>query len=716
MWINPALLAGLVTVAIPVVIHLMMRSRPRRMDFPALRFVEQSHRASAGRTRLKRLLLLALRAGMLAVFVLIMARPIDQRNVVAARRQVPAAAVFCFDNSPSMQYRRMGRSRLEAARQMAGRIAAMLPQESRMAVLDLTSDTASVSLSDAGGDVADLINRVAPSGRSESVAAMLRAAERLLERAGEDRREIYLFTDMAQTAWRGLDQGSLADYDRVPVYVMDVGVEENLNIALEGPQLSSPAVSRNATVAIAATVVCGERPAGRTVVLEIGGHILQRQPVELDEPAAAESIVFNEKMSRAGLVQGSVSLREADPLKVDNRRYFTLRVGAPPMVGVVQSEAGPAAPGSDAFAVWQALAPEGLRKKGLNTVAPELLSAADLSPQRLRSMEAVFLVDAAGITARGWQALDDFVAAGGTLIVLLGRDVAAELGDGKSSYGGPVARRLLGLSLGGVRQAPGGKAVEAPSYQDPALAAFDRGRGGNLAQVTAYRWVRLQPDPGTRTILALDGQPLLAGTTYRSGTVFTLATAPQRGWSNLASYRQANEFVVLLHSLLGAGRHEFAGRRHHSIGQPVTFSFPRSLGGLTALLTGPGLAGPVTRSISSSTATAIFPPLEEPGNYRIQVDSPAGRRRFGFSLNVDGGESVLKKRPPDGLEKIFSRGMFHAARDLEGLKYAETLVRRGRERTAQLIPILMAIMALELLVANRFYRQAGRKASGRPPA
>ena len=68
------------------------------------------------------------------------------------------------------------------------------------------------------------------------------------------------------------------------------------------------------------------------------------------------------------------------------------------------------------------------------------------------------------------------------------------------------------------------------------------------------------------------------------------------------------------------------------------------------------------------------------------------------------------------MEKIFAQGMFHTARDLEGLKYAETLVRRGRERTAQLIPILMAIIALELLVSNRFYRPSGRRPSGRIPA
>jgi len=49
--------------------------------------------------------------------------------------------------------------------------------------------------------------------------------------------------------------------------------------------------------------------------------------------------------------------------------------------------------------------------------------------------------------------------------------------------------------------------------------------------------------------------------------------------------------------------------------------------------------------------------------------------------------------------------MLHVARDLEGLKRAETLVRQGRELTAWLLPILMLAMVLELFLANRFYRR-----------
>ena len=200
MWIHPAMLAALVVAALPVIVHLVMRGRPRQMDFPALQFVRQSYLASAGRARLKRWLLLALRAATLALFVLILARPIDQSNVVVAHQRTSSAAVFCFDTSASMQYRHLGRSRLEAAQQLATRILAGLPSGSRTAVLTLATDPATVALSDDAGQIADEIRHVSPSNRTQSVAAMLRLAQQVLQGAGDDRREVYLFTDMADGA------------------------------------------------------------------------------------------------------------------------------------------------------------------------------------------------------------------------------------------------------------------------------------------------------------------------------------------------------------------------------------------------------------------------------------------------------------------------------------------------------------------------------------
>ena len=56
--------AGL--AVLPVIIHLLMRSKPRLVVFPALRFVKMMHNAHITRHRIKHLLLLLMRMAAIA--------------------------------------------------------------------------------------------------------------------------------------------------------------------------------------------------------------------------------------------------------------------------------------------------------------------------------------------------------------------------------------------------------------------------------------------------------------------------------------------------------------------------------------------------------------------------------------------------------------------------------------------------------------------------
>ena len=74
-WLHPALLFGLGIVAIPVLLHFLMRQKPRKLVFPALRLVQQQRRSNARRFRLRHLWLLLLRMAALAAIVFAIARP-----------------------------------------------------------------------------------------------------------------------------------------------------------------------------------------------------------------------------------------------------------------------------------------------------------------------------------------------------------------------------------------------------------------------------------------------------------------------------------------------------------------------------------------------------------------------------------------------------------------------------------------------------------------
>lgn len=74
-FVNPAVLAGLGLMMVPVLLHLLMRAKPKKVTFPALQLIQSRRKTNSRRMRLRHLGLLALRMGTLALFVIAVARP-----------------------------------------------------------------------------------------------------------------------------------------------------------------------------------------------------------------------------------------------------------------------------------------------------------------------------------------------------------------------------------------------------------------------------------------------------------------------------------------------------------------------------------------------------------------------------------------------------------------------------------------------------------------
>ncbi|NBW96195.1 MAG: hypothetical protein EBR28_05595 [Planctomycetia bacterium] len=144
-FLTPMLLAGTALVAVPVILHLVMRRKPVRHDFPALRFLRERAVANRRRLRLNHLLLLLLRMAALALVAGALARPTLRGAGWLAEGEGPVAAVLVFDTAPRMLLREGNRSRLDEAAEMARVLFAKLPPTSTVAVLDTSGGAATFS-------------------------------------------------------------------------------------------------------------------------------------------------------------------------------------------------------------------------------------------------------------------------------------------------------------------------------------------------------------------------------------------------------------------------------------------------------------------------------------------------------------------------------------------------------------------------------------------
>ncbi len=302
-FVNLSLLIGGLFTAIPIVLHLVMRQKPKQLTFPALQFLNQRRETNRRTLKLRHWLLLALRCLAVAVVVLALARPsvdstavagwlmsaglfvmlsvvvvcliisLVQRkgrlligilstacglllvalvtstignlrnspSVLLGDQQAPVAAALVIDSSPAMMYQFQNRTRLDAARETATWLIGQFPPDSDVAIVESRLEPAlfSVDLSAAR----KAVSRLNTDGNREPLSRAIQSALRLLTNSDKTRKEIYVFTDLTLSSWKD-DQSStlstaLDNARDVTVYVVDVGVEVPRNVSLGALQLSA---------------------------------------------------------------------------------------------------------------------------------------------------------------------------------------------------------------------------------------------------------------------------------------------------------------------------------------------------------------------------------------------------------------------------------------------------------------------------------------------
>src|ERR1700744_152027 len=112
---NAILLAGAALVGLPILLHLIMKQEPKRLSFPAFRFLKQKLKTNQRKLRLRHFILLALRMLIIALFCLALYQPTLKSERINLRGEQPIATVLVIDTTPSMGYTSNNKTRLAEA-------------------------------------------------------------------------------------------------------------------------------------------------------------------------------------------------------------------------------------------------------------------------------------------------------------------------------------------------------------------------------------------------------------------------------------------------------------------------------------------------------------------------------------------------------------------------------------------------------------------------
>jgi len=516
---HPALLAGALLFAVPLIIHLLNRQRHKKRPWAAMEFLLRAYQKQRNRLRNENLLLLLLRCLVPIVLALAIARPMLQSAAALFSGGGVVHHVMVLDGSYSMGLRPdNGPSPFDEARRMVGKLLDGFEQN--------TDRNDKVTLVFAGvrtrfvvrGDLdlaaarAGWLQLGKPEDAASDLDEALAQVADALEEANDAAAQVYVFTDLQKRALGdSLSEGAedapelaetlrdsidrIGKRDGAQLHVIDVGPLAGAkeggafdNTQITDLRLTDPAAVEKAPAEVIATLKNrGATTATCEVMLEVDGSEPMRKIVQVP-PGAEGEADFQLSFRTPGFHQVHASLVQ-DALSADDERFLTVEVRDRIRILLVDGKADTDPLKSYAY-LWRSMLdpdPDALPMFAVDVVDIITLLGGQCTP---KDYDVVVLADVERLNNRATTAITDALRGGTGVLCQFGERAEVE------SYNlhlhaageGPMPFRLL-PPIGG---APGSSTVRAPSIvtpEHPLLAEFEEDVYREILQaIPLWRW------------------------------------------------------------------------------------------------------------------------------------------------------------------------------------------------------------------------------------
>jgi hypothetical protein len=669
----PAMLWGLLGIAIPIVIHLFNRRRATVVEWGAMQFLEQSQRAQR-RITLTEILLMLGRMSVLALVALAVARPLigppagrpaegassPARSDPGAPAAEPRDIVLILDGSQSMA-RRTGESSarkrsVDWARRLLGRLApgssaAVLDARERVVpvVVPPSFDVAQVGKSLDGLQV--------PLGGSDLPAALADAL-RILESTRNARRDIVILTDGQRFAWR---PGETARWDLLRelyreterrrriaprIWAVVLGEDSPAQGAGADGAIDSIELSRNfAPPGLPVGVTASVSNAGPGVLDRTAELLLDGKPVPLAlqhvgpiPPGGKTTVSFQAAPDAPGGHLLTVRLTQADdPLPANDEfsRPFEVAEGVP--VVLVDGEPGLTGLEGETGFARAALMPAG---DSTPAVRATVIPLDQLDREALGDARVVMLANVERLTEPQEAVIAGLLARGGGVLVAPGDRTDLDADNPARAEAGaewlPARAR--------TPRSDDDTAVEHPapaSFAGSWMARFAEPESAPLPRARFHRHLRLEPLAGASVLAQFgSGDPWIVERGAGRGRVILLAAPLDAEWSTLPVNP---DFVPWLHSLVLRLADSAAAAGPLRPGEPIRLDLPT---GVPPTVTTASVRTPDGRNMTSrithhaGSVQLRFESTDEPGIYQVERPTADGSADYTYvSIEQDPRES-----------------------------------------------------------------------------
>jgi hypothetical protein len=667
----PAFLFALVSLAIPVLIHLFNFRKYQKVYFSNVQFLKQINEQQSSRRKLKERLILATRLLALSFLVLAFARPyINNGHAINANTQ-QAVSIF-IDNSYSMQTLNSEGSLLDQAKQKAKEIASAYGINDRFQLLTQDFEGRHQRLL-SRDEFNDAVDAVKISSQSRNLQQIINRQQSLLTMQATAVKTIYVISDFQK------------NISAIQSLTSDTGTRINF-IQLKASKLPNVAVD---SVWLLSAI---HRP-GESEKLVIRLHnyadakaekiplkvLINKEQKALGSYTVNPRSAQNDTLSFSGLQaawqQGKVTLQD-NPVTFDNDFYFCFDVKQQMPVLLVDD--------GTANAYLKAVFAAD-KFFDVKDVPSGNIDYAGLSRYPL-----IVLSDIKSISAGLAQQLKSYVTKGGSLVVFPSID--ADMSSYQALLQPMNAPYPVKLQTAATK-------VSAINLQSQVFKNTFDSYPQNPDLPVVKKYYQLTSLGNSQNLMSLPGNtPFLTENSSGKGKVYVSAVVLNDDFSNLQ--RHALFLPILFRIALLSGHDQ---PLFYTIGQNEAIEIPPMQKGEKQLLKlnkDSISIIPDVRQQEGSTLLFLSDEVQQTGNYNLQKqDSTVAILAF----NDNRSESDLTYLTPADLAKILPKSGSILLAGTASLKNAVTDINIGLQLWKLCIILALIFFAAEMLLV-RFYK------------
>ena len=666
--LNGALAFGALAFSVPLLIHLLTKSRFQVVDWGAMHLLDEAVQINSRRMKLEQFLLLLLRCLIPIILALCLARPV-LTGAKALIGETPQSLVLLIDDSYSMNAAMGGSTRLDKAKVAGEKIVRSLASGSEVAVMTTGGSPTWLTdkpMFDPLRMAQNLASLQGGSGASRMELSLDQAFTALAGMSHVNRR-LVLLSDFQVNDWKSMGD---ATYSRFSEQINSLPIKPSLAMLSFNEQQSTQAAT-NETGSETPLDVPNQPASDNQSIesLEASRRLLSvGQPLEIrvnlrnfsDAPAdglsliasidgiaqpprrlsiAAKSgaqITVSCSFEESGSHIAEIKLESRDQIQSDNVRSLAVSVMKQVAVVLIDGDRRGEPLKSDTDFIAIALAPYAFG----GITQPDAFSTTtfipgELNDQRLKDKQAVVLANVDRLSDDQVKLLETFVHDGGCLFVFLGSRVQADWYNQKLfAAGNGLLPYQLATSVGDASKPESATHIAVERFAHDALEIFNRG-ASELAAADIRQWYQLKPPDesalpisegkiadkrSANVLLRLEsGDPLLVESKYADGNVLLFATSCDVDWTDLPT---KPVYLPLVQQLLSSAVAPVGAKHNLETGEAIVQTIESTeMTSSFELLTPLGSRRTLKPTPESQQPSRIeYPNTQRPGIYSVTAD------------------------------------------------------------------------------------------------